>query len=66
MNFGTNKESCHDKLGIHHLEITEEDPVIPLSYGVTMNWKCPAEYNDRSVILRLIKKCLLKGTMELL
>lgn len=37
MNFGTNKKSCHDKLGIHHLEITEEDPVIPLSYGVTMN-----------------------------
>jgi len=37
MNFGANKKSCHDKLGIHHLEITEEDPVITLSYGVAMN-----------------------------
>lgn len=44
MNLGTNKVVFCDKLGIHQLEITEEekDPVMPLGHGVTMNWKYPA------------------------
>lgn len=39
MNLGTNKVVFCDKLGIHQLEITEEekDPVMPLGHGVTMN-----------------------------
>lgn len=34
MNFGTNKKSCHDKLGIHHLEITEKTQL----YHLVMEW----------------------------
>lgn len=41
MNLGTNKMIFYDKLGIHQLEITEEekDPAILLGHGFTMNWK---------------------------
>lgn len=39
MNLGTTKMIFYDKLGIHQLEITEEekDPAILLGHGFTMN-----------------------------